>query len=153
MTVIPGTIVAIIFSFVCLAAHAQEAKPCPSDHICPVCTEQDGGRSCKVERPGQPELPQATAPQDISPSSAAASLPPEDRACITAAANKLPPVTALGIKGSRALPQPQESKGLRPGIYRVTVEIDVSVAGQSSTYVFNCGRDNQLTVIQPLGMR
>ena len=67
--------------------------------------------------------------------------------------NKLPPVTALGIKGSRALPQPQESKGLRPGIYRVTVEIDVSVAGQSSTYVFNCVRDGQFTVIQPLGMR
>ena len=77
----------------------------------------------------------------------------EDRACITAAANKLPPVTALGIKGSRALPQPQQSKGLRPGIYRVTVEIDVSVAGQSSTYVFNCVLDGQVTVIQPLGIR
>ena len=153
MAVMRGAIVAIIVSFVCVAARAQEAKPCPSDHICPVCTEQDGVRSCKVERPGQPQPPQATAPLDISPPSAAASLPPEDRACITAAANKLPPVTALGIKGSRALPQPQESKGLRPGIYRVTVEIDVSVAGQSSTYVFNCVRDGQLTVIQPLGMR
>jgi hypothetical protein len=110
--------------------------------------------SCKVERLGQPELPQATAPQDISPSSAAASLPPEDRACITAAANKLPPVTALGIKGSRALPQPLQSKGRRNSdVYRVTVEIDVSVAGQNSTYVFNCVRDGQLTVIQPLGMR
>jgi hypothetical protein len=78
----------------------------------------------------------------------------EDRACITAAANKLPPVSALGIKGSRALPQPKQSKGQRnPDVYRVTVEIDVSVAGQSSTYVFNCVRDGQLTVIQPLGMR
>jgi hypothetical protein len=76
----------------------------------------------------------------------------EDRACITAAANKLPPVTALGIKGSRVLPQP--SKGRRNSdVYRVTVEIDVSVAGQSSTYVFNCVRDGQVTVIQPLGMR
>jgi hypothetical protein len=78
----------------------------------------------------------------------------EDRACITAAANKLPPVTALGIKGSRALPQPQQSKGRRnPDVHRVTVEIDVSVAGQSSTYLFNCARDGQVTVIQPLGMR
>jgi hypothetical protein len=78
----------------------------------------------------------------------------EDRACITAAANKLPPVTALGIKGSRALPQPQQSNGRRNlDVYRVTVEIDVSVAGQNSTYVFNCVRDVQLTVIQPLGMR
>jgi len=146
-----GAIVAIIVLFVCVAARAQEAKPCPPDHICPVCTEQNGVRSCKVERPGQPELPQATTPLDISPASAAAPLPPEDRACITAAANKLPPVTANGIKGSRALPQ--QSAGLRQGVYRVTVEIDVSVAGQNSTYVFNCVRDGQLTVIQPLGMR
>jgi hypothetical protein len=77
----------------------------------------------------------------------------EDRECITAAANKLPPITAQGIKGSRALPQAQQSKGPRQGVYRVTVEIDVSVAGQSSTYVFNCVRDGHLTVIQPLGMR
>jgi hypothetical protein len=33
------------------------------------------------------------------------------------------------------------------------VEIDASVAGQTSTYVFNCIRDGQLTVIQPVGMR
>jgi hypothetical protein len=151
MAVIRGTIVAIIFSFFCVAAHAQGAKPCPSDHICPVCTEQNGVRSCKVERPGQPELPQATAPLDISPPSAAAPLPPEYRACITGAANKLPPVTASGIKGSRALPQ--QSAGLRQGVYRVTVEIDVAVAGQNSTYVFNSVRDGQLTVIEPLGMR
>ena len=150
MAVMRWAIVAIIVSFVSVAARAQEAKPCPSDKICPVCIEQDGLRSCKVEGPGQPKLPQATAPQDISPSSAAASLPPEDRACITAAANKLPPVTALGIKGSRALPQTQQP---RPGVYRVTVEIDVSVAGQSSTYIFNCVRDGQVTVIRPLGMR
>jgi hypothetical protein len=78
MAVMRGAILAIIVSFVCVAARAQEAKPCPSDHICPVCTEQDGVRSCKVERLGQPELPQATAPLDISPPSAAASLPPEE---------------------------------------------------------------------------
>ena len=82
---------------------------------------------------------------------AAEPLPPEYRACITAAANKLPPVTANGIKGSRALPQ--QSAGLRQGVYRVTVEIDVSVAGQNSTYIFNCVRDGHVTVIQPLGMR
>ena len=139
-------IVAIILSFICVTAHAQEAKPCPSGHICPVCTEQDGVRSCKVERPGQLEMPQATG----APPNAAAPLPPEYRACITAAASKLPHIAAQGIKGSRALPQPQQP---RPGVYRVTVEIDVSVAGQSSTYVFNCVRDGLVTVIQPLGMR
>ena len=36
---------------------------------------------------------------------------------------------------------------------RVKVEIDVSVAGQRSTYVFNCIHSGQATVIQPLGMR
>ena len=60
-------IVAIIVSALCVAAQAQEVKPCPSGHICPVCTDQDGIRSCKVERPGQqPELPQAAAPPWIS---------------------------------------------------------------------------------------
>ena len=88
----------------------------------------------------------------IPPCAVAQGLSVDDRACITAAANKLPPVSALGIKGSRALPQPQQSRG-RHDVYRITVEIDVSVAGQSSTYVFNCVRDGQLTVIQPLGMR
>ena len=103
MAVMRGAIVAIIVSFVCVAARAQEAKPCPSDHICPVCTEQDGVRSCKVERLGQPELPQATAPLDASSPPnitvrAAAPLPLEYRACITAAANKLPSVSAHGIR-------------------------------------------------------
>ena len=71
-------IVAIIVPALCMAAQAQEAKPCPSGHICPICTEQDGVRSCKVERPGQqPELPQAAAPLDISPPSRPAwHLPP-----------------------------------------------------------------------------
>jgi hypothetical protein len=43
---------------------------------------------------------------DILPPSATASLPPEDRACITAAANKLPPVTALGIKEAERCRKP-----------------------------------------------
>ena len=38
-------------------------------------------------------------------------------------------------------------------LHRATVEIDVSVAGHSSTYVFNCVSEDQLVVIQPLGMR
>jgi hypothetical protein len=57
-------------------------------------------------------------------------------------------------QGKPSAAQPLQSKGRRnPDVYRVTVEIDVSVAGQNSTYVFNCVRDGQLTVIQPLGMR
>jgi hypothetical protein len=77
----------------------------------------------------------------------------EDRACITAAAAKLPPVAALKIEQSRVVPQPPAQGQTNPKLYHVSVEIDVSVAGQSSTYVFNCIRDGLLTVIQPVGMR
>ena len=77
----------------------------------------------------------------------------EDRACITAAAAKLPPVTALKIERSRVVAQPSAQGQRNSKLYHVKVEIDASVAGQTSTYVFNCVRDGQLTVIQPVGMR
>ena len=77
----------------------------------------------------------------------------EDRACITAAAAKLPVVAALKIEGSRALPQPSAQGRGNQKLHHAKVEIDVSVAGQSSTYVFNCVKDGQLVVIQPMGMR
>ena len=77
----------------------------------------------------------------------------EDRACITAAAAKLPPVTALKIEGSRVVAQPSGQGQRNSKLYHVKVEIDASVAGQTSTYVFNCIRDGQLTIVQPMGMR
>jgi hypothetical protein len=77
----------------------------------------------------------------------------EDRACITAAAAKLPPVRALKIERSRVVPQPHTQGQRNSKLYHVRVEIEASVAGQTSTYVYNCIRDGQLTVIQPLGMR
>ena len=77
----------------------------------------------------------------------------EDRACITAAAAKLPPVTALKIEGSRVVAQ-QSAQGQRNSkLHHVKVEIDATVAGQTSTYVFNCVRDGQMTIVQPMGMR
>ena len=79
MAVIRLIAVAIIVSALCVVAHAQEGKPCPSSHICPVCSEENGVRTCRVERPGQPALPQLaapTAPLDISPPSAGAPSPP-----------------------------------------------------------------------------
>ena len=80
MAVVRLIVVAIIVSAFCVVARAQEGKPCPSGHICPVCSEENGVRTCRVERPGQPARPQAadpTAPLDISPPSAAApSAPP-----------------------------------------------------------------------------
>ena len=77
----------------------------------------------------------------------------EDRACITAAAAKLPPVATLKIEQSRVVGQPSPQGQRSSKLYHVKVEIDASVAGQTSTYVFNCIRDGQLTVIQPVGMR
>jgi hypothetical protein len=82
----------------------------------------------------------------------------EDRACITGAVAKLPQVAALKIEGSRAIEgrtlEQSQSQGRRQwSVYRVKVEIDVSVAGQRSTYVFNCIHSGQSAVIQPLGMR
>jgi hypothetical protein len=71
----------------------------------------------------------------------------EDRACITKAAGKLPKIAT--IEQSRVQDQGRHERDL----YHVKVEIDVSVAGQTSTYIFNCIHSGDLTVIQPLGMR
>jgi hypothetical protein len=103
----------------------------------------------------EPNRHSPAAAQEFSrPSPAAAQeVPVEDRACITAAAAKLPNVAALKVERSRAMPQPSAQGRRDPNLSNVKVEIDVSVAGQSSTYVFNCVRQGQLVVVQPLGMR
>jgi len=77
----------------------------------------------------------------------------EDRACITAAAAKLPAISALKIEGSRVVAQPSAQGQRNSKVYHVKVEIDATVAGQTSTYLFNCIRDGQLTIVQPMGMR
>ena len=51
------------------------------------------------------------------------------------------------------MPQAEDQGRHEQDLYHVKVEIDVSVAGQTSTYVFNCIRSGEMTVIQPLGMR
>jgi hypothetical protein len=79
MVAIRLTVAATIVSALCVVAHAQEGKPCPSGYICPVCSEENGVRTCRVERPEQPELPQAAvpmAPLDISPPIASVPSPP-----------------------------------------------------------------------------
>ena len=72
---------------------------------------------------------------------------------VAAAAAKLPPVAALKIEQSRVVGQPSPQGQRNSKLYHVKVEIDASVAGQTSTYVFNCIRDGQLTIVQPVGMR
>jgi hypothetical protein len=77
----------------------------------------------------------------------------EDRACITSAVAKLPKIAALEIEESRVVPDAQAQGRHDRDLYHVKVEIDVNVAGHTSTYIFNCIHSGQLTVIQPLGMR
>jgi hypothetical protein len=84
------------------------------------------------------------------PGSLAQGLSVEDRACITSAVAKLPNNPAIKIERSRVLPQSRTAQGR---LYKVTVEIDVSLVGQSSTYVYNCIRNGELTVVQPTGIR
>jgi hypothetical protein len=96
----------------------------------------------------------ATAQEVSRPSPAVAQeVSVEDRACITAAAAKLPNIATLKVERSRALPQSSGQGRRDPNLSNVKVEIDVNVAGQSSTYVFNCVRQGQLVVVQPMGMR
>jgi len=96
----------------------------------------------------------ATAQEVSRPGPAAAQeVSVEDRACITAAAAKLPNIATLKVERSRALPQASGQGRRDPNLSNVKVEIDVNVAGQSSTYVFNCVRQGQLVVVQPIGMR
>jgi hypothetical protein len=86
MAVTRLTVVGIILSALCVAVHAQEGKPCPEGHICPVCSEENGIRTCRVERPEEPAPPKAAVPtapvqaasprRTISPPGRAAPPPP-----------------------------------------------------------------------------
>jgi hypothetical protein len=89
-------------------------------------------------------------PLGRSPGSMAQGLSVEDQGCITGAVEKVPKNPAIKIERSRVLPQSRAAQGR---LYKVTVEIDVSLVGQSSTYVFNCIRNGELTVVQPAGVR
>jgi hypothetical protein len=79
MAVIRLIVVGIIVSALGVVVHAQEGKPCPDGYICPVCSEENGVRTCRVERPGEPASPQAAAPMPrniLPPSAAVPSRPP-----------------------------------------------------------------------------
>src|SRR5262245_10012655 len=90
-----------------------------------ACIEADRHDPATAQEVSRPSPPTA---QEVSV---------EDRACITAAA-KLPNIATLKVERSRALPQASAQGRRDPNLSNVKVEIDVNVAGQSSTYVFNC---------------
>jgi hypothetical protein len=92
-------------------------------------------------------------PMGRSPGSLAQRLSVEDQACITSAVAKVPNNPAIKIERSRVLPRSQAQGRHKPDLYNVLVEIDVSLIGQSSTYVFNCVHDGQLTVVQLMSIR
>ena len=77
----------------------------------------------------------------------------EVQGCITSAVAKVPNNPAIKIERSRVLPRSQAQGRHKPDLYNVLVEIDVSLIGQSSTYVFNCVHDGQLTVVQLMSIR
>ena len=83
--------------------------------------------------------------------SLAQELSAEDRACILSAVAKLPNIPGLKVEGRRGVPQSQAQGRRNPDLYNVLVEIDVSILGESETYIFNCIRNGQMTVIQPMG--
>ena len=93
-----------------------------------------------------------------APASSAQQLSVEERMCIIDAVAKLPPVAAPNVEGSRVVDkrvveQPQSQGRRSYPVYRIKIEIDASVAGQRSTYLFNCVQSGQATLVQPLGMR
>ena len=92
-------------------------------------------------------------PMGRSPGSLSQRLSNEDQACITSAVAKVPNNPAIKIERSRVLPQSRAQGRHKPDLYNVLVEIDVSLIGQSSTYVFNCVHDGQLTVVQLMSIR
>jgi hypothetical protein len=92
-------------------------------------------------------------PMGRSPGSLAQRLSVEDQACITSAVAKVPNNPAVKIERSRVLPRSQAQGRHKPDLYNVVVEIDVSLIGQSSTYVFNCVYDGQVTVVQLMSIR
>jgi len=102
--------------------------------------------NCIRNRNGQLTLIQPTG---RSPGPMAQGLSVEDQACISRALEKVPTNAAIKIERSRVLPQ---SRG-QGAPYKTIVEIDVSLVGQTSTYVFSCIRNGQLTVVQPMGVR
>jgi hypothetical protein len=77
------SIVAIIVPALCMAAQAQEAKPCPSGHICPICTEAGRRQVMQGRETG------ATA--GAAPSGDAAGYLAAERCCVVATSAAAPP--------------------------------------------------------------
>ena len=57
MMVIRLTAAAVASLTLVAVGYAQEGKPCPSGHICPVCSEDNGVRTCKVDNRHRHKLP------------------------------------------------------------------------------------------------
>jgi hypothetical protein len=81
--------------------------------------------------------------QDEADAATIASTPPEiyEKACILAAAERLPRIPGIEIVSSRAKPLPDEAaKKASPNFFWRMIEIDAKAAGQSVTYTFVCGK-------------
>lgn len=65
----------------------------------------------------------------------AVAAPREEKACVLAAAERLPRIPGLAVDKSRVRPVPVDHKG---GAASMIVDIDISAAGQSDTYSYLC---------------
>lgn len=132
-----------------------DRQPCPTDDR--LADEHVGGeRNARMLDHGRLDTPLASAMSLLKvEASLAQKFSAEDRACILIISSvaKLPNIPGLKVEGSRVLPQPQAQGRRNPDFYNVMVEIDASIVGESATYVFNCIRNGQLTVVQPMGIR
>lgn len=78
-----------------------------------------------------------------------------DRACITAAGDKLSGLLGREATDGRGMPVPADVAGLSGGLVgERIVELDSTSAGQPTTYVFYCGRfANGSVITRPMGRR
>jgi hypothetical protein len=76
-----------------------------------------------------------------------------EKACILAAAERLPRIPGIVINSSRAVPLPPEIPQ-KPLVFTTSVEIAATAAGQSVTYLFVCAKGARTpSIIHPVGQR
>lgn len=77
-----------------------------------------------------------------------------EKACIFAAAQKLPFIPGMTIVAGRVkdLPPELQQKQVSGGSSTRLVEIDVNAAGQDATYSFVCIANGRITIASPMGI-
>lgn len=72
---------------------------------------------------------------------------PDSKACALKAAESLPKIPGLVIKGSRTAVQPQPANWSSP-VPPIVIDMDIVAAGQNETYSYLCATGPAGTVVQ-----